>query len=97
MDSVTLYCLLLAGSGALLVYWGKKRVFVRKNHFGVEQFPSYGRKIVSRFTDEILRAVGYGLVGAAIVILLVENASEYFALTIILFIAFKLDEWYHRK
>ena len=98
MGSVTLYCLLLAGSGALLVYWAKKRGFVRENCFGVEQYPSYGRKIISRFADGILQASGYGCVGAAIVILLVEHASEYLALTIILFIAFKLDEeWHHRR
>jgi hypothetical protein len=63
----------------------------------VEQFPSYGRKTVSKLTDGILQASGYGCVGAAIVILLVEYASDYLALTIILFIAFKLDEEWHKR
>ena len=97
MDSVTLYCLLLAGSGVFLVYWAKKRGFVRENRFGVEQYPSYGRKIISRFTDGILQASGYGSIGAAILILLVEYASEYLALAIILCIAFKLDEEWHDR
>ncbi len=92
MGSVTLYCLLLAGSGVFLVYWAKKRGFVRENRYGVEQYPSYDRKIVSKLADGILQASGYGCVGAAIVILLVEYASEYLALAIILCIAFKLDE-----
>jgi hypothetical protein len=98
LDSVTLYCLLLAGSGVFLVYWAKKRGFVRENHYGVEQYPSYGRKIISRLTDGVVQAAGYGCVGAAIVILLVEYASEYLALAIILCIAFKLDdEWHDRR
>ena len=94
MDSVTLYCLLLAGSGVFLVYWAKKRGFVRENQYGVEQYPSYGRKIISRFADGILQASGYGCVGGAILILLVEYAWEWVLLGGILYVAFKLDdEW----
>ncbi len=98
MNSVTLYCLLLAGIGVILVYWAKKRGFVRENSFGVERFPSYGGKVLSKLADGILQATGYACVGAAIFIILIEYASEYLALAIILCIAFKLDdEWHQRR
>jgi hypothetical protein len=98
LNNVTLHCLLLAGSGVFLVYWSKKRGFARENRFGVEQFRSYGRKVLSRLTDGILQTSGYAFVGAAIMILLIENASEFVALAIILYIAFKLDdEWHGRR
>lgn len=97
MDSVTLYCLLLAGLGISLVYWAKRRSFVRENNFGVEQFPSYGRKVLSRLTDGFLQATGYGCVAAAMIILLIEYAWEWVLLGCILYVAFKLDdEWYGR-
>ena len=98
MNSVNLYCLLLAASGVFLVYWSKKRCFIRENRHGVEQFSSYGRKVVSKLTDATLQMSGYACVGSAILVMLVEYASEYLVLAIILYVAFKLDdEWCRLK
>jgi len=98
VNGINLVCLLLATIGALLVYQGKKRIFIRTNWLGVEQFSSYGQKVLSRFTDGTVMAVGYGCLGAAPVILVVEYASEYLMLGFVLAIAFWIDnEWYGRR
>lgn len=98
MNGINLICLLLAACGAWLVYQGKKRVFTRTSWLGVEQFSSYGQKVVSKLTDGTLMAIGYGCLGAAPVILLVEYASEYLMLGFVLAIAFWIDnEWYGRR
>lgn len=63
-----------------------------------EPFSSYGQKVLSRFTDGTLMAVGYGCLGAAPVILVVEYASEYLMLGFVLAIAFWIDnECYGRR
>ena len=46
--------------GALLALWKRKRRFDRTNPFGVEQFPSYRRKLGATFLDRI---VGFGSLG----------------------------------
>jgi hypothetical protein len=97
MNSVDLYCLLLAAAGMALVYWGKRRSFVRLNQLGVEQFPSYGRKVVSKLADGTLLAAGYGCVGGAILILLVEHVSEYLVIAVVLYIAFIIEEEWHGR
>jgi hypothetical protein len=98
VNGINLVCLLLATFGALLVYRAKKRIFIRTNWLGVEQFSSYGQKMVSRLTDGALMAFGYGCLGAAPVILIVEYASEYLMLGFVLAIAFWIDnEWYGRR
>jgi hypothetical protein len=98
MNSVDVYCLVLAAAGMALVYWGKRRSFVRLNQLGVEQFPSYGRKVVSKLADGTLLASGYGCVGGAILILLAEHAGEYIVLAVVLYIALALDaEWHGRR
>lgn len=98
MNGINLVCLLLATFGALLVYQGKKRIFARMNWLGVEQFSSFSQKMLSRFTDSTLMAVGYGCLGAAPVILVVEYASEYLMLGFVLAIAFWIDnECYGRR
>ena len=98
MNGINLVCLLLASFGVFLVYQGKKRIFIRMNWLGIEQFSSYGQKMLSRLTDCTLMAVGYGCLGAALVILVVEYASEYLMLGFVLAIAFWVDnEWYGRR
>lgn len=98
MNGINLACLLLATFGALLVYQGKKRIFMRANCLGVEQFSSYGQKVLSRLTDGTLIAIGYGCLVASPVILVVEYASEYLMLCFVLAIAFWIDnEWYGRR
>lgn len=54
--------------------------------------------MASKLTDGTLMAIGYGCLGAAPVILLVEYASEYLMLGFVLAIAFWIDnEWYGRR
>ena len=98
MNGVNLVCLLLASFGAFLVYQCKKRVSTRTNWLGVEQFSSYGQKVLSRLTDGALMAIGYSCLGAAPMILVVEYATEYLMLGFVLTIAFWIDnEWYGRR
>lgn len=47
----------------------QKRVSTRTNWLGVEQFSSYGQKVLSRLTDGALMAIGYSCLGAAPMIL----------------------------
>ncbi|MBV5336679.1 MAG: hypothetical protein J0653_01330 [Deltaproteobacteria bacterium] len=97
MNNVNLYCLLLAASGVFLVYWSKKRSFIRKNFLGVEHFSSFGRKIISKCMDGILLISGYVCIGTAILTLLFEYASEYLALGIIIYVTFLLSGEQHRR
>ena len=71
---------------------------MRTNWLGVENYSSYGQKVLSRLMDATVIAVGYGCLGAAPVILIVEYASEYLMLGFVLAIAFWIDnEWYGRR
>ena len=45
---------LLLAAGVLLAVWRQKRKFDRTNAFGVEQFPSYFRKLVAGAKDGVL-------------------------------------------
>ena len=98
MNSTDFYCLLLVVAGVALVYWSRRRRFVRINQFGVEQFPSYGRKVISNTADGILLIIGISLIGAAGLILLAEHAAECLGLFLILLVAYWVDdEWYGRR
>ena len=97
MNSVNLYCLLLAASGIFLVYWSKKRGFLRESNLGIEKFSSFGRKIISKLADGTIITIGYACIGTAVLVLLVEHASEYLVLGIILYVAFKIDEEWRSK
>ncbi len=98
MNSTDVYCLLLVVAGVALVYWSKHRGFVRSNQLGVEQFPSYARKVVSKLTDGMLLIVGFSLIGASGLILLAEYAGEFLMLALILLVVYLLeDDWYGRR
>lgn len=98
MTRVDVYCLLLAVGGAALVYWGKRRAFVRTNSSGVEIFPSYGRRLVTKIADGTLMASGTGLIGASLLILAAEYAGEWLAIGLLLFVFYLFErEWYERR
>lgn len=98
MSSTVFYCILLAAAGISLIYWSKRRSFLRMNDVGYETFPSYWKKVVSKLGDGALLLVGYSLSAAAVLIVLVEYAWEWLAFGVILYIAFLLeDEWYGRR
>ena len=42
-----IYSFILLLTGSCLAYWVKKRRFNRINHYGVEEFKSFGDKIIS--------------------------------------------------
>lgn len=97
MSSV-FYCLLLAAAGVSLIYWSKRRSFLRMNDVGYETFPSYWQKVVSKLGDGVLLIGGYSLSAAAVLIVLVDYAAEWLVLGLILYVAFLLeDEWYGRR
>lgn len=98
MTGVDLYCILLALVGIGFAYWGKRRSFIRLNQVRLKASPSYGRSIIAKLTDGGLITMGYGFIGGALVILLVEYAFGLVFLVFILYVAFKLDdEWYGRR
>ena len=98
MTNVDLYSILLALVGMGFAYWGKRRTFIRLNQGRLEDSPSYGRTVIAKLTDSGLIAMGYGFIGGAFVILLVEYAFGLIMLGFILYVAFKLDdEWYERR
>ena len=55
---------LLLGIGAWLTYWKRKRAFNRTNEYGVERYPSYWRKLVSRGKDTLIGASAFVLLSA---------------------------------
>ena len=55
---------ILLGLGAWLTYWKRKRAFNRTNEFGVERYPSYWRKLVSRSKDTLIGTSAFVLLSA---------------------------------
>ncbi len=51
---LTDYGVILTVIGLVLGYWRQKRKFDRTNFAGVEQFPSYGRKLVATTFDDLI-------------------------------------------
>jgi hypothetical protein len=48
------YSFILLLSGGCLAYWIKKRRFKRINQYGVEEFKSFGDKIIAGSVEKIL-------------------------------------------
>jgi hypothetical protein len=97
MTHIDVCCLLLAVGGAALVYWGGRRAFLRTNRFGVEEFPSYGKRLLAKLADGTLMATGGGLIGASLLILAAEYAKEWLALALFLLVFYVFErEWYER-
>ena len=98
MTRIDIYCLLLAIGGGALVFWAKRRAFLRTNSFGVELFPTYGRSLLARIADGTLIACGLGMIGSSLLILLVEYAGEWLVAAFILYVIYLLEqEWYERR
>lgn len=98
MSSTVFYCLLLAAAGISMIYWSKRRSFLRMNDVGYEEFPSYWQKVVSKLGDGALLIGGYSLSAAAVLIVLFEYAWEWLVFGLILYVALLLDdEWYGRR
>lgn len=55
----SLVLLVLGGSG---VFWANKRRFERRNMAGVEEFSSYGKALLTKGGEQILRLASWLLV-----------------------------------
>jgi hypothetical protein len=98
MTRIDFYCFLLVVGGGVLVFWAKRRAFLRTNSFGVETFPTYGRSLLARIADGTLFASGIGMIGSSLLILAIEYAGEWVALVCVLCVCFYLErEWYERR
>ena len=63
------YGIVLTIIGLFLMFWKLRRIFNRTNSFGVEQFPSFGRKMVGTTFDGILNWVGLAALGVGLFII----------------------------
>lgn len=98
MGSTVFYCLLLAAVGVSLIYWSKRRSFLRMNDIGYETFPSYWQKVVSKLGDATLLVLGCSISAAAVMFVVTEYAGEWLALGVLLYFAYLLeDDWYGRR
>ena len=98
MTQIDAYCLLLAVGGAALLFWGKRRAFLRTNSFGVETFSSYARSLVARSVDGTLMVVGAAMLAAAPLLFAIEHAGEWVALAIFVYILYLFErDWYRRR
>lgn len=98
MTEIDLYALLLFLAGAALLYWGKRRAYLRMKALDRAPVPSYGAMLAAKLADGLLVVIGGSLLAAAAVMLAIEYAGEWLALCVILYIAFLFErEWYERR
>ena len=67
----------LALVGAVLIYASRRRRFNRTNACGVEQFPSYGRKLVGKLGDAVLLLLGGFLALVGVIFLAQVNIQSW--------------------
>jgi len=84
MNDSGLLIVLSVTVGGILLIWNGNRRFKRLNQTGAEQFASYQQKIGARFLDVLMLGGGYGLLGAAALISLVEYAQPFLSLMLLL-------------
>ncbi len=77
MSSVELIAVVMVLVGAALIYVSRRRRFQRINAYGVEQFPSYGRKLTGKFGDAVLLALGVMLACIGVTALAQENLQSW--------------------
>ena len=68
---------------AALLYWGKRRAYLRMNAQDRGQFQSYGAMLAAKLADGLLVVIGGSLLAAATVMLAIEYAGEWLALCVI--------------
>lgn len=92
MNKSDLLILLSVAVGGFLLIWNNKRRFNRLNQFGIEQFANYQQKVGARFLDVLMLGGGYGLLGAATFISLLEYAQPFFSLMLLLAFIWVIQE-----
>lgn len=99
MAETDVYIVVSATVGLILIIWKNKRQFNRLNQLGIEQFRSYGHKIIATAFDVMLFGTGIGLLGAAVVGYLVEYAQPLVAVIFLFLIIgfFEADRNQSRK
>jgi hypothetical protein len=63
--------------GIILFLWRNKRRFDRTNAAGIEQFSSYGGKVVARFWDVIIWVFAFSSLTLGILVLAHEHVSTW--------------------
>lgn len=84
MSETDVIILASAIAGCTCLIWRGKRQFNRLNKMGIEQFSSYGHKIGATTFETLLLGGGYGLLGAAGLISLLEYAQPFMAVLFLL-------------
>lgn len=98
MTEIDLYVLLLFLAGTVLLYRGKRRIYLRMSAQGRGPVPSYGSMLAAKLVDGLLVVTGGAMLASAALILAAEYAGEWLALAFILYVAFLLErEWYERR
>ena len=69
-------------AGMLLLLWFGKRRFNQTSRRGRERFSSYGHKIRSGLLDAVLLGGGFGSLGAAALLFVMEYAAGWAALAV---------------
>ncbi len=77
MSNDELVAIGLAYVGAVLIYASRRRRFNRTNACGIEQFPSYGRKLVGKLGDAVLLVLGGFLALVGIIFLAQANIQSW--------------------
>lgn len=65
--------ILLLLTGAVLLYWQRKRKYDRSNDYGVERLPSYFGLFRARLADSILILIGSGSLVMGVVLLAFQH------------------------
>lgn len=91
---------LIAGSaivGLMLIVWRNKRQFSRLNQFGIEQFASYAHKVRATALEVCLLGTGIGLLGTAAIVSLIEYASPFLSVVLLLFVIWVIQESWRKS
>ena len=80
----SIFIILFLITGALFIYWHKKRKFDRSNALGIEQFGSFNQKIKTGLFDRVILFIGYACFLGAIGILLMQESDLAWILILII-------------
>lgn len=97
ISQTDVYVFLLAFVGIACFLWANKRKFDRTNASGVEQFPSFRKKLAGQFFDAVLLGTGAGCLATAALIWVMEYAAAWGWAFVFLVIAFLIEKDYYRS
>ncbi len=97
ISETDVYIFLLAFVGIACFLWANKRKFDRTNESGVEQFPSFRKKLAGQFFDAVLLGIGAGCLLSGALMWVIEYAAAWGWAVLFLFIAFLIEKDYYRS